>query len=91
MDINTFNALSEEEKANYLSSVEGLQKQVEDISAERDSFKNENTTLLEQNAAGAKELKATKELNFTLARKINIGADKDPETELYDFIKGVRL
>lgn len=91
MDINTFNALSEEEKANYLSNVEGLQKQVEDISAERDSFKNENTTLLEQNAAGAKELKATKELNFTLARKINIGADKDPETELYDFIKGVRL
>ena len=42
--------LSDEEKANYLSSVEGLQKQVEDISAERDSFKNENTTLLEGDA-----------------------------------------
>ena len=91
MKIEDFNALSDEEKANYLSSIEGLQKQIDDVTAERDSFKNENTSLIEQATANNKELKATKELNFTLARKINVGPAKDPETELYEFIKGVRL
>lgn len=90
MDINTFNALSEEEKAAYFQTVDGLQKQIDDVTAERDSFKSENASLIEQNAASTKELKATKELNFTLARKIDVGPTQDVETALYEFIKGVK-
>ena len=90
MKLEDFNNLSEEEKATYLNSIDNVNKQLEDVTAERDSFKAENSSLIEQNTASNKELKATKELNFTLARKINIGAQTDPETELYEFIKGVR-
>lgn len=90
MNINEFNALSDEEKAAYLQTVDGLQKQIDDVTAERDSFKSENASLIEQNAANTKELKATKELNFTLARKIDVGPAQDAETALYEFIKGVK-
>lgn len=90
MKLEDFNNLTEEEKATYLNSIDSVNKQLEDVTAERDSFKAENSSLIEQNTASNKELKATKELNFTLARKINIGAQTDPETELYEFIKGVR-
>lgn len=90
MKLEDFNNLTEEEKATYLNSIDNVKKQLEDVTAERDSFKAENSSLIEQNTASNKELKATKELNFTLARKINIGAQTDPETELYEFIKGVR-
>lgn len=90
MKLEDFNNLTEEEKATYLNSIDNVNKQLEDVTAERDSFKAENSSLIEQNTASNKELKATKELNFTLARKINIGAQTDPETELYEFIKGVR-
>lgn len=90
MKLEDFNNLSDEEKATYLSSMEGVSKQLEDVTAERDSFKSENSSLIEQNTAANNELKATKELNFTLARKINVGPAKDPEQELYEFLKGVR-
>lgn len=90
MKLEDFNNLSEEEKATYLASIDGVSKQLEDVTAERDSFKSENSSLIEQNTAANNELKATKELNFTLARKINVGASKDPEQELYEFLKGVR-
>lgn len=90
MNINEFNALSDEQKEQYLSTIDAANKQIENLTAERDSFKTENASLLEQNAASTKELKATKELNFTLARKINVGSEEDPETTLYNFIKGVK-
>lgn len=89
MKLEDFNNLSEEEKATYLNSIDTASKQIEDLTAERDSFKSENASLLEQNAANTKELKATKELNFTLARKINVTPEQDPETALFEFIKGV--
>lgn len=88
MDINEFNALSDEQKAQYLSSIDAANKQIEDLTAERDSFKNENDSLKESAANTAKELKATKELNFTLARKVKTDP-VDDETALYNFIKGV--
>lgn len=88
MDINEFNALSDEQKAAFLSSIDSANKQIEDLTAERDSFKNENDSLKESAANAAKELKATKELNFTLARKVKTDP-VDDETALYNFIKGV--
>jgi predicted nucleic acid-binding Zn-ribbon protein len=88
MILEDFNALSDEEKTNYLKSIETDQKKIEDLTAERDSFKTENDSLRSQVEQTNKELKATKELNFTMARKINVGSHEDPETTLYNFMKG---
>lgn len=89
MNVEEFNNLSDEQKAAFLSSVDSTAKQLEDITAERDSFKSENDSLKESAASTEKELKATKELNFTLARKVKTDP-VDEETALYNFIKGVR-
>ena len=90
MKLEDFNALSDEEKTNYLSGIETDQKKIDDLTAERDSFKTENDTLRSQVEQTNKELKATKELNFTMARKINVGSKDDPETTLYNFMKGMK-
>jgi peptidoglycan hydrolase CwlO-like protein len=90
MILEDFNALSDEEKTSYLKSIETDQKKIEDLTAERDSFKTENDSLRSQVEQTNKELKATKELNFTMARKINIGSKDDPETTLYNFMKGMK-
>ena len=90
MILEDFNALSDEQKTAYLSGIESDQKKIEDLTAERDSFKTENDSLRSQLEQNNKELKATKELNFTMARKINIGSQEDPETTLYNFMKGMK-
>ena len=90
MKLEDFNALTDEEKQTYLSSFDTAQKNIDDLTAERDSFRTENETLAKQVEQNNKELKATKELNFTLARKINVGAKEDPEQALYNFMKGFR-
>ena len=58
--------------------------------AELDSFKAENETLLKNVNETTKELKATKELNFSLARKITTAPKEDAETTLYNFMKGFK-
>lgn len=91
MKLEEFNALTDEEKTTYLNSMESVAKQNEDLTAERDSFKTENDGLKSQVEASAKELKATKELNFTLARKIDVAdSSKDDEEILFNFMKGIR-
>ena len=90
MNLEDFNALTDEEKQTYLSSFDNAQKSIDDLTAERDSFKTENETLAKQIEQNNKELKATKELNFTLARKVDVGKKEDPETALYKFMKGFR-
>ena len=87
MKLDEFNTLSEEEKTAYLTSIETAQKSIDDLTAERDSFKTENETIKSQLEANNKELKATKELNFTLARKIDTKPAADPETILHNIIK----
>ena len=87
MKLEEFNAMSEDEKAAYLQTAADNTKALSDMTAERDSFKNENEQLKQDIDNNSKELKATKELNFTLSRKINVADKKDPETELYEFIK----
>lgn len=88
MRLEDFNNLSEEDKAAYLNAADSNAKSLEEITAERDSFKTENDKLIEQANANAQELKATKELNYTLARKINVEPVKDIEEVIHDFIKG---
>ena len=89
MKLEEFNALSDEEKNTFLTSVETDQKSITDLEAERDSFKTENTELKKQLEANNKELKATKEMNFSLARKINTSPKSDDETTLHEFMKGI--
>lgn len=90
MKLEEFNALSDEEKTTYLTSIETTEKSLTDLEAERDSFKAENAELTKQLEANNKELKATKEMNFTLARKIDTAPEPDAETTLYNFMKGFR-
>ena len=90
MKIEDFNALSEEEKAAVLAGAEANEKKLSDITAERDSFKAENEKLNADNTAKSAELQKTKELNFTLARQVDVNKSIDPEQQLYDFIKGVK-
>ena len=90
MKLDEFNALSDADKETYLSSIETTQKSLDDLTAERDSFKTENDDLKKQLEANGKELKATKEMNFTLARKINTAPQEDDDTQLLNFMKGFR-
>lgn len=90
MKLDEFNLLSDEEKSAYLTSIETTQKSLDDLTAERDSFKTENDNIKAQLEANNKELKATKEMNFTLARKINTAPEEDADTTLYNFMKGIR-
>lgn len=87
MKLEEFNALTDEEKTTFLTSVETDQKSITDLEAERDSFKTENTELKQQLEANSKELKATKEMNFSLARKITASPQVDDETILHNIIK----
>lgn len=90
MKLEDFNNLTDEEKAAFLENSSAASKQIEDLTAERDSLKAENVQLNGQIDNSSKELKATKELNFTLSRKINKEPSKDDEEILYDFMKGFR-
>ena len=90
MKLEDFNNMSDEEKSSYLAGVESDQQTITDLTAERDSFKTENDSFRKQLETANTELKATKEMNFTLARKINTEPKKDPETQLHDLIKEFR-
>ena len=69
MKLDDFNALSDEEKSGLLSGMETDRKTIEDLTAERDSFKTENTQLQSQIEQANKELKATKESTDTRRAK----------------------
>ena len=90
MKLDEFNTLSDEDKEAFLSSIETTEKSLTDLEAERDSFKAENKSLKTQLEANNKELKATKEMNFTLARKIDTAPESDAETTIFNFMKGFR-
>ena len=60
---------------------------VDDLTAERDSFKNENETLSAENKRLQEELRKTKELNFTLARKVSAEPQKSAEEVMNELFK----
>lgn len=57
-----------------------------DIEAERNSLRTENEQLRADAATRAEELKKTKELNFTLARKIDTSSKKQSAEEIMNEI-----
>lgn len=80
MNLDHFNNLTEEERSAYLQSCEALETLNKDQEAEIASLKKENDTF----KAGADkleaELKEAKELNFTLARKMDTSKNR-PSSE----------
>lgn len=76
--------LSEEDRRNAFDTEIN---RIGDLEAERDSFKNENETLLASNKKLEEELKKTKELNFTLGRKVNTAGKKSAEELLNELFK----
>ena len=80
--------MTDEEKIVILAQAEEIEKQKADLEAERNSLKEENDKLLEDEKSKAEELAKTKELNFTLARRLDTGKLEDPEERLFKFIKG---
>lgn len=76
MILDDFNKLSDEEKTVVLNAMEGDAKRLKDQEAEISSLKKEleeNRITIEE---GKKDLAATKELNYTLARKVNTQKDR---------------
>ena len=83
-----FLAMSEEEQSAYILAADTNAKSVTELTAERDSFKTENENLRDKISENEKELKQTKETNYTLVRQLGREAPPaDPEQALYDFIK----
>lgn len=71
--------MTAEELIEVITETEG---KLEAVSIERDSLKEENTTLTTQIEAANKELTETKKLNYTLARQI----DRKPQDADFDSI-----
>ncbi|MBO5014321.1 MAG: hypothetical protein J6A00_06505 [Bacteroides sp.] len=71
--------MTPEELIEVITETEG---RLEAVSLERDSLRDENTTLSNQIEAANKELSETKKLNYTLARQI----DRKPHEEDFDSI-----
>lgn len=72
------------DEANEL--IANQNKDIESLTAERDSYKTENEKLLETEKELREELKKTKELNFTLSRHVS-REQVDSEKVFADFIK----
>ena len=63
-------------------TVATLTTQVSDLTAERDSYKEENQKLKDKTEEQAKELQETKKLNFALARRTSAEKPKTFEQTL---------
>lgn len=90
MTFEDYNKLSDDEKKIFFDNLGQQEKTIVDLTAERDSLKKEveaNRITIEE---GKKDLAATKELNYTLARKIDTSKDqKSFEETLHEaFIGG---
>ena len=70
MTLDHFNNLSEDEKTAYLQSAEAAETLLKDNEAQIDSLTKENEAYKAGSEKLEKELKETKELNFTLARRV---------------------
>ena len=81
MNRDEFLKLSESEQSAFLQSQEEEAGRIINLEAERDSFKSENTNLKVEREKLEKELKSTKELNFTLSRRIDHSAGKQKSAE----------
>ena len=94
MTLDSFNALTEEEKTKLLESYAAQETLLKDNEAQIASLTKENETFKAGTEKLEKELKETKELNFTLARKVDTSIPRPSfEDTLHDIFgtkKGVK-
>ena len=81
MTLEEFNALTPEEQTAILTDRDNLTAQVDNLTAERNSFETENKGLTEQVEKLTKEIATTKEMNFTLTRKLNLDNHSNKPTD----------
>lgn len=85
LDITNISDMTEEQLRTLLQSAAD---QVNNLEAERDSFKEENERLKENEKKLSDDLQQTKKLNFTLARSLDTsGRTKGVEDTLHEMFK----
>ena len=85
LDITNISDMTEEQLRTLLQSAAD---QVNNLEAERDSFREENERLKENEKKLSDDLQQTKKLNFTLARSLDTsGRTKGVEDTLHDMFK----
>ena len=85
LDITNISDMTEEQLRNILQSAAD---QVENLEAERDSFKEENERLKGNEKKLSEDLQQTKKLNFTLARSLDTsGKTRGVEDTLHEMFK----
>lgn len=88
MDLTAFNNLSDEEKVALLNTIETNATQVTDLTAERDSLREELAATQEDLTKINTELAETKKVNYTLARQTAVKQEQPPETILFNLFGG---
>lgn len=76
MDLESFNKLTDEEKNAFFTSTADNEKIIKDRDAEIASLKTENESLQNSLNKSEKELSDTKQLNYTMARKLDSGSER---------------
>lgn len=85
LDITNITDMTEEQLRNLLQSAAD---QVQNLEAERDSFKEENEKLKENEQKLTDDLQQAKKLNFTLARSLDTsGKTRGVEDTLHEMFK----
>ena len=85
LDITNISDMTEEQLRTLLQSAAD---QVNNLEAERDSFKEENEILKENEKKLSDDLQQTKKLNFTLARSLDTsGKTRGVEDTLHEMFK----
>lgn len=86
MELSDFLNLTPEEQVAILTERDVLTKSVDELTAERNSLKSENDELTAKVNSLTGEVAKTKEMNFTLTRRLNLdnGNNKTAEETLHD-------
>lgn len=69
------------------ATIDSQAEEIRNLTAERDSLREENETLKSAAVKTADELAETKKLNFTLARQVDTGNKVDPDSVLAEMLK----
>lgn len=88
MTLQEFNELSADDQEEYLTAAGINDKNVIDLTAERDSLQEENNKLKGSMTALTNELKQVKTTNYTLSRQIDAQETiQDPEEIINEMFK----
>ena len=78
LDITNISDMTQEQLADLIKDAAG---QISDLEAERDSLREEYNSLKEEQKKTGEELQRTKQMNFTLARSLDVSKGKTTSAE----------